>query len=191
MRYDFSNVTEEQLSQLFPVLLEEHNPNWKEYYAKEKEFLYSIFEDKLIRINHIGSSCVSRLMAKPTVDILLEVSKDTDLVAITEKLTNEGYIVNTPKDDLIMHIKGYTPKGFKGQAMHIHVRYSGDWSKLYFRDYLLSNLDIAQKYEKLKLSLKDKYTYDRDGYTKAKGKFVKLYTEKSREKFLNMYTPTK
>jgi len=71
MRYDFSNITNEQLSRLFPVLLIEHNPNWKEYYLKEKEFLSTIFVNNLIRINHIGSNYVSGLVSKPTIDILL------------------------------------------------------------------------------------------------------------------------
>jgi len=113
------------------------------------------------------------------------------LVVITEKLTDEGYIVNTPKDDLIMYIKGYTPEGFKGQSFHIHIRHSGDWGELYFRDYLLANPKITQEYKNLKLNLKDKYPYDRDEYTKAKGDFIKYYTEKAREEFPNKYKPIK
>jgi GrpB-like predicted nucleotidyltransferase (UPF0157 family) len=191
MRLDFSNVTDEKLSKLFPILLKEHNSKWKEFYQKEKDFLQTIFGDKIIRISHIGSSSVDGLIAKPTIDILLEVSNDIDLINITEKMRNESYIVNTPKSDIIMYLKGYTPNGFKGQTIHIHVRHSGDWGELYFRDYLISHPDISTEYAKLKINLKEQYTYDRDGYTEAKGEFIKKYTEKARKEFHNKYNPTK
>jgi len=190
MRQEWSNVTKEKLSELFPILLEEHNLGWKKYFLQEKYFLQSIFRDKIIRINHIGSSSVAGLIAKPTIDILLEVSKDIDLQAITEKMKDEGYIVNTPKSDIIMYLKGYTPQGFQGQAVHIHVRHSGDWSELYFRDYLILHPDVASEYAKLKFILREQYHHDRDGYTEAKGQFVQKYTEKARSEFLGRYIPT-
>ncbi len=129
------------------------------------------------------------LMAKPTIDILLEVAKDMDLKPITERLQDESYIVNTPKSDLIMYLKGYTPRGFEGQAAHIHVRPSGDWGELYFRDYLVAHPDVAEAYAKLKLELKAQYPNDRDGYTEAKGAFVQKYTELARAEFPGRYAP--
>ncbi len=189
MKQDFSNVTSEQLSQLFPVLLKEHDPRWKEYFLQEKAFLQEVFRDRIIRINHIGSSSVPGLLAKPTIDILLEIAQDTDLTAITAHLENEGYVINTPKSDLIMYLKGYTPRGFEGQAVHIHVRLSGDWGELYFRDYLTLHSDAAEAYAKLKLELKAQYPNDRDGYTEAKGAFVQKYTELARAEFPGRYTP--
>lgn len=189
MRQDFSNVAGETFTKLFPVLLDEHNRRWKENYQKEEEFLKSIFGTQLVRISHIGSSAVEGLIAKPTIDILLEVSDDIDIQAITERMKDEGYVINTPKSDLVMYLKGYTPKGFEGQAVHIHVRSSGDWGELYFRDYLRIYPEIAEEYAKLKIMLKDQYTYDRDGYTEAKGEFVRQYTQKAREEFPGRYAP--
>jgi GrpB-like predicted nucleotidyltransferase (UPF0157 family) len=59
MRHDFSDITSEieaaRLGKLFPIKIEEHNPNWKECYREEKEFLLKVFGDKIIRISHIGS----------------------------------------------------------------------------------------------------------------------------------------
>lgn len=190
MRLDFSNVTTEKLDDLFPILLEKHNPEWKEYYLQEKNFLQSIFGDKIIRINHIGSSSVAGLISKPTIDILLEIADDVDVQPITEKMRDEGYVVNTPDCDIIMYLKGYTPQGFQGQAVHIHVRRSGDWDELYFRDYLILHPDVAAEYAKLKLRLKEKYQHDRDGYTDAKGEFIKTYTNQARAQFPNRYAPT-
>ncbi len=188
MRQDFSLVPEEKFAKLFPILLTEHNPKWKEEYMQETVFLCSVFDDNVIRINHIGSSSVAGLIAKPTVDILLEVSEDTDIATITERLLDEGYVVNHANKDIITYIKGYTPHGFEGQTFHIHVRHSGDWGELYFRDYLNSHSDVAREYEKLKMELREIYTYDRDGYTDAKGEFVIRYTEKARVEYPNKYS---
>lgn len=189
VRQDFSGVTAKRLAELFPVLLEEHNPAWKAHYEEEKEFLASVFSGKLVRISHIGSSSVPGLLAKPTVDILLEAAGDADLDAVTERLQDEGYAVNTPKGDLIMYLKGYTPQGFQGQAFHIHVRHSGDWGELYFRDYLLAHPETAAEYAALKTALKAQYPHDRDGYTEAKGQFVRACTERARKEFPGRYTP--
>ncbi len=191
MRQDFSNVTKKMLSELFPVLLESHNPAWIDYFLVERDFLNSIFGDKILRISHIGSSSVPGLIAKPTIDILLEISQEIDLSAITEKMEDEGYCINTPKKDIILYLKGYTPHGFEGQCVHIHVRHYGDWDELYFRDYLILHPDVAHEYGKLKLMLKEEYTYDRDGYTEAKGDFIRKYSELARAEFPNRYTPEK
>ena len=78
----------------------------------------------------------------------------------------------------ISFCKGYTPSGFSNKVFHLHVKYLGDCDELYFRDYLIDNKNIASDYEKLKLSLKEKYEHDRDGYTKAKSEFNNKYTIK-------------
>lgn len=189
MRQDFSKISQENLSELFPIILEPHNPEWIRYFFIERNFLQSIFKEKIIRINHIGSSSVPGLIAKPTIDILLEISQGIDLSAITEKMRNEGYIVNIPQKDVIMYLKGYTPRGFEGQCVHIHVRHYADWDELYFRDYLISHPKVADEYGKLKLALKEQYIHDRDGYTDAKGDFVRKYSKLARAEFPNRYAP--
>lgn len=189
MRQDFTDVTAGDIARLFPVILETHNPEWIDYYRSEKEFLKSVFGDLILRISHIGSSSVPGLIAKPTVDILLELVQGTDLSEITERMRDEGYIANTPPNDLIMYLKGYTPRGFDGQCIHIHVRNIGDWDELYFKDYLVLHPDVARKYGELKCKLKEQYPNDRDGYTEAKGEFIKRYVKYARAELHNKYVP--
>ena len=81
----------------------------------------------------------------------------------------------------MMFIKGYTSNGFEGQEYHVHIRYSGDWDELYFRDYLILNHDIREEYGNLKIQLKEKYQYDREGYTQGKTEFIKKITKKARK----------
>lgn len=177
-------MTNEKRWRLFPIIVSAHNPAWKEKYISEKAVIEeAIGIDNITRINHIGSTAVPDLVAKPTIDILVEING----VANTEKLVSDmkeaGYIYSPQPDNPAPHMmfmKGYTSEGFKGQAYHVHVRYRGDWDELYFRDYLLLHPDVAEEYGKLKLELKQKFEYDRDAYTYAKTDFIKWYTKLAR-----------
>jgi len=95
MKQDFSNVSEERLAELFPVILEPHNPEWAKLYIKEEERICRLFgERNIVRISHIGSTAVKGILAKPTIDILAEVVQDFDIQGITGRMQNEGYVVN-------------------------------------------------------------------------------------------------
>ena len=110
---------------------------------------------------------------------------------ITERLAQNGYIVNTPPADIILYIKGYGPNGFDGQTYHIHVRALGDYSEFYFRDYLIAHPDAAAEYGQLKRHLQERYEHDRDGYTAAKSAFVAKHTKLARAEFAGKYSPAK
>jgi GrpB-like predicted nucleotidyltransferase (UPF0157 family) len=84
-----------------------------------------------------------------------------------------------------------TPSGFAEKVYHLHVKPSGDWDELYFRDYLRKHPDVARQYETLKLGLKEQFEHDRDAYTSAKSEFVKEYTQKARKEFGGRYLPTR
>lgn len=184
MNESLNNMTNEELWELFPVVLSEYKPIWGKRYFKEKLVLeQAVGTQNIIRINHIGSTVVPNLIAKPTIDVLLEIKDDTDIAGLISNMKLVGYIFNEQPDNPAPHMmfmKGYTPQGFKGQAFHIHIRYSGDWDELYFRDYLLTHPEIADEYGKLKLELKKKYEHDRDGYTNAKTDFIRRITKLAR-----------
>ena len=179
-------MTDEERAQLFPVILGEYNPKWEKNYLKEMGVLErAMGSDNILRISHIGSTAVPGLIAKPTVDILVEIKDDTDTAILISNMQLEGYrYLEQPENPPphMMFIKGYTPKGFKGQVFHVHVRYSGDWDELYFRDYLLAHPETAEEYGRLKIELKQKYEYDRDAYTDAKTDFIKRITRLARAK---------
>lgn len=175
---------------LFPVLLSPHDVLWAEYYAMERLYLLQVFGKQIARISHIGSTAIPNLIAKPTIDILLELHGDIELHRVTKLLDEAGYVTNTPSQDIIMYLKGYTPQGFAGQAVHVHVRMNGNWDELYFRDYLLVHPEAAIAYGQLKLSLIGRFRYDRDAYTEAKGPFIRTCTVRAREEFPCRYVPS-
>lgn len=195
MEKSLSEMSLEELWIMFPIILEEHNPMWKEWYLQEEKLIISsIGNDNIERINHIGSTSVNGLIAKPTIDILLEITKDCDLKFLVNVLEENGYIFEKQPQKPAPHMmfmKGYTEKGFAEKVFHLHVRYLDDWNELYFRDYLQSHTDISQKYGKLKMSLKDKYEHNRDGYTEAKTEFIRKYTTIGKIEFKNKYSPRK
>jgi GrpB-like predicted nucleotidyltransferase (UPF0157 family) len=174
-----------ELGKLFPIILCKYNPEWEKRYLSEKSAIkFALGSEIIIRIHHFGSTCVPNLYSKPTIDILLEIREDADPEKVISALKGIGYLF-TPQPDNpaphMMFMKGYTPNGFAGQAYHVHVRYSGDWDELYFRDYLILHPDIAEEYTNLKMQLKEKFEHDREAYTQGKTDFIKRITDQARK----------
>ncbi|MFQ8601729.1 MAG: GrpB family protein [Anaerovoracaceae bacterium] len=176
----------EELWKLFPIYLTEHKLYWKEWYSDEENFLKNRIS-KIDRINHIGSTAISSICAKPIIDILVEISKDYRLSDYKEAIVKCGYICMSETSDRISFNKGYTEKGFAEKVFHLHLRYVGDNDELYFRDYLTEYINIAVEYERMKLNLWKKYEFNRDGYTNAKTDFIQKYTEKAKLKYGDRY----
>jgi GrpB-like predicted nucleotidyltransferase (UPF0157 family)/SAM-dependent methyltransferase len=182
-----AEITQKERSLLFPIILNEYNPVWVEWFAEEKANLERLIGvERIFRITHYGSTSVPGLLAKPTVDILLEINADTDTHEVITALPYPEYVqmLYSDKADVpplhLMFVKGYTPDGFLEKVYHIHVRYAGDWDEIHFRDYLIAHPEAADAYATLKLELKERYEFDRDGYTDAKGEFIKAVTKRAR-----------
>lgn len=188
-----SEMTLEELWELFPIILTEHQVYWKDWYEEEAVRLKDLLKaDREVRISHIGSTAVETIWAKPIVDILVEVPKDSDLEAVKALLVQNGYICMSQGEKRISFNKGYTENGFAERVFHLHLRYAGDNDELYFRDYLLAHTDVAKEYETLKLELWKQCEHDRDGYTAAKAEFVRKYTELAkREAFVEFLMKAK
>ncbi len=185
MTKPLSQMSNEELWQLFPIKLEQHRDEWKQWYDEERALLIGLIgEENIVRISHIGSTSVPGLIAKPTVDILLEIASSCNTQKLIETLEQNGY--NYSRQPLkppphMMFMKGYTPQGFAERVFHIHVRYKGDWDELYFCEYLRRYPGIAAEYAGLKLSLQEKFEHDRDAYTEAKTDFVTRINRLARE----------
>lgn len=186
MSKKLSEMNLEELWQLFPIFLTEHKACWKDWYVREESLLKPLLPLKA-RINHIGSTAVLTIWAKPIIDILVEVPEECSLLDIKDILVNNGYICMTQCTDKISFNKGYTENGFADRVFHLHLRYYGDNDELYFRDYLNDFSDIASQYEKMKQKLWKEYEHDRDGYTNAKSDFIKKYTNKAKLIYKNRY----
>ncbi len=176
-------MTLEELWQLFPIILSEHNSDWTKYYDEEKALLEKQFGSLLVRINHIGSTAVEGLIAKPTVDILLEVKPASSSDDVRASAMKCGYTVMAEKlapEYRLDLCKGYTPQGFAERVFHLHIRHPGDWDEIVFRDYLRQNPCKAEEYAKLKIELQKLFRHNRDAYTEAKGDFIRACVKEAR-----------
>lgn len=189
---ELKDMSLEELWQLFPIVLKAHSPDYATWYGEEsKHILHALKSHELCRINHVGSTAVDSLIAKPIIDILLEMPSTYERDAVASQLQSANWIVMA-QDDVAQTLslnKGYTSEGFEDKVFHLHIRPLGDPDELYFRDYLRQHPNIAAQYGLLKQVLKVKFEHDRDGYTNAKTKFVHDITKMARKEFAGRYLP--
>ena len=178
-----SEMTLEELWQLFPIILSPHDPEWKNFYKREADLLQKHFGKNAVRIRHIGSTVVTGLIAKPTVDILLEVADNADLTTVRQLAIECGYTVmeeTTVPEYRLDLCKGYTPLGFAEKVFHLHIRHLGDWDEPVFCEYLKQHPDKAKEYADLKIKLQKQFKHNRNAYTEAKGEFIRQCVKAAR-----------
>jgi GrpB-like predicted nucleotidyltransferase (UPF0157 family) len=177
MEKDLNKMTTDELGQLFPIIIVDYNPDWPKLASIElKNILKIVGKDTVSRIEHIGSTAVPGLCAKPTIDFLLEILDITNCDLLIKKLQKIGYqFIHKPENPPphMMFAKGYSGSGITGQTFHVHVRYTGDWDEIVFRDYLIKNQSVTAEYSRLKRKLADEFKHDREKYTDSKTTFIK------------------
>lgn len=165
-------MTLQELWVLFPIVLTQHNPLWAQWAREEIHLLSRLLADYDPVISHIGSTAIPHILAKPIVDILVEIPADIDWHPIRDCMDRAGYICMSRSDNRISYNKGYTPEGYAERVFHIHIHRTGDNAEILFRDYLIEHPETAIQYQQLKASLLLKYRNDRDAYTQAKSQFI-------------------
>lgn len=188
MGKELSEMSLEELWELFPISLVAHNDKWNRYYDEIESFLkIKLLECPIERISHIGSTAISGIWAKDIVDVLIEVSKDSDIENTANVIEKNGFIRMSTDARRISFNHGYTKDGFSDKVFHIHLRYVGDNDELYFRDYLNEHTQIAGEYETMKLQLWKMYEHNRDAYTNAKTEFIRKWTAKAKKVYAGRY----
>lgn len=166
------------------VVLEPYNIAWARDFKKEKKNLEKIFKNTAISIEHIGSTSIPGLSAKPIIDIAVGVKNLNEFEKIKPIFYElPDYSVKEDSDPGEWLIR----KGSEENRTHfIHVmEYSSDRYKdsILFRDYLINNLEAKEEYEKLKISLFKKYANNRKEYTANKNDFIKGVLEKAKNDY--------
>lgn len=188
MGKELTEMTLQELWELFPIFLVKHDDKWIEFYKEIECVLQKVLRNYPIdRISHIGSTAIQGIWAKDIVDVLIEISDYADMEEAAHEMEKHGFIRMSAEDTRISFNKGYTKDGFADKVYHIHLRYTGDNDELFFRDYLNEHPQTAKEYEDLKLGLWKKYEYNRDAYTDAKTDFVRKWTEEARKIYGGRY----
>jgi GrpB-like predicted nucleotidyltransferase (UPF0157 family)/protein associated with RNAse G/E len=160
-----------------PVIIVDYDRRWPTIYSREKGRILKVIGDKVVAIEHVGSTSVPGLGAKPIVDIMVAVRQLSDANACIEPLRSIGYEYVPEYEKEIPERRYFRrgPEGIRNKHFHLHmVQHGGDfWRReLMFRDYLRCRPEVAQQYYKLKRKLAEKYVSNREAYTEAKTSFI-------------------
>lgn len=181
-------MTLEELWELFPISLVEHDDKWRHQYEEiEASLRESLAGFSVAMISHIGSTAVDGIWAKDIVDVLVELSEGIDLGAAAGVLAQAGFTIMSDEGNRVSLNLGYTKDGFADKVYHVHLRHAGDNDELYFRDYLREHPEVAREYEALKLGLWKRFEHNRDAYTAAKGDFIRSVTTTAKQAYPGRY----
>lgn len=156
------------------VVIEAYTENWSYQFQEETVLLKKIVGDRAIAIEHIGSTSVENLGAKPILDIMIGVRDLEEVQSFIDSLGKVGYehVVHKEFPNRRFFRKGAWRAGT--HHLHIYTYGSEEWvSNLLFRDYLRAHPTVRQQYENLKRELAETYKFDRVAYTNAKEPFIK------------------
>ena len=188
MGKELSEMTLEELWDLFPIFLVPHDDKWEDDYKEMEVRLHQILTSGCVdRISHIGSTAINGIWAKNIVDVMVEIPQSTDMEKVSYLLEQNGLIRMSTEANRISLNEGYSKDGFVDKVYHIHLRYTGDNDELFFRDYLNEHAEVAREYELLKLDLWKKNEHNRDAYTDAKSDFVRKWTAEARKEYEERY----
>lgn len=166
----------------YKVELREHNEAWEMEFKATKARIENILHEKIIDIQHVGSTAIPSICAKPILDIAI-LLKDIDKEVI-EKLVAIGYDYRGQREDNgnyhLFVLRG--PGGISLHHLHCYDQSGKGFEQLVaFRDYMNTHEECAVSYNELKKSLAEKHKENRAVYTLSKAEFIQSVYEKISE----------
>jgi len=154
-----------------PILVVDYDANWSIQYEQEKIKILNALGNTIADIQHIGSTSVAGLAAKPVIDILLGVEHLPPQAEEITALETLGYLYY---GELGISGRHYFRRGMpRTHQIHLVKLDSEFWeSHILFRDFLRVHPDAAQQYEHLKRDLAAKFRADRERYTDSKAPLI-------------------
>lgn len=167
------------------VRLDDYDPGWPDRYSEEGRLLTAVLGPCLAAIEHIGSTAVPGMAAKPVIDILVAVPDYRRFDELVERLDRVGYVY-TPESEVDdpgrrVFRKGPEDAG-RPRTHHLHLTTSGSryWHRMIaFRDHLRRHPEDATAYVDLKRALAGRHAKDPAAYTAGKHQFVTAIEQKA------------
>jgi GrpB-like predicted nucleotidyltransferase (UPF0157 family) len=153
------------------IVIVEYDPAWPERFEREATTIAGALGDRALRIEHIGSTSVPGLAAKPIIDILLVVEDSADERRYVPDLEAAGYVLRVREPDFHEHRMLRTP----ARDVHVHVFSSGSVEierYLLLRDRLRSDDTDRRLYEDTKRALSARDWPTMNHYADAKSEVV-------------------
>ncbi|MBP1989805.1 GrpB family protein [Paenibacillus eucommiae] len=151
-----------------PIIVLPYDREWKKEFLKTGNLIRNSLGEFAIRIDHIGSTSIEGLDAKPIIDIQITVKSLDPLEIYKGRLEKIGYFHKADNPD---KTKRYFRELPGKKRTHIHVRESGSWSSLFpllFRDYMRCHENECNLYAELKYKLMNLYANEREKYVEEK-----------------------
>jgi len=163
------------------VKLEPFDDKWTQLFDKERELLFSQLNDLIVDVQHVGSTSIEGLFAKPIIDIAIGVSSFDTIKELKEKIKKLGY-VEVPVSIDGKHVFARYKEKKITHFLHVMMHNHSLWiDQISFRDYLRSTPDAKIEYIKLKEELAMKFPNDVTSYTNEKKKFVDNILKRSKK----------
>lgn len=156
------------------VALQPYTPGWADAFEHESQLIFNLLENRILAVEHIGSTAVPGMTSKPILDVMLGIQNMGLAEACIDSLVSVGYLRRLNGDllDRIFLVKG--PETLRTHYLSITSVNSQFWIEhILFRDALRSDPTLAAEYLKLKRELAKQFTVDRARYTSAKEQFVR------------------
>lgn len=156
-----------------------YNPAWTNMFKNEAQALTEVLSAEIIGIDHIGSTSVPNLYAKPIIDILITVKDISKLDNYNNMLAEMGYEAMGENG---ISGRRYFQKGRDDRTHHLHVYEKGNQHvhrHLAFKDYLINHPNEVEDYGQLKLKLTNDNNTTIDEYIRGKNDFVQALEERA------------
>lgn len=164
------------------VILSDYNPDWKALFEQEKTALKQALHGINVVIEHLGSTSVPGLIAKPILDIGIAVDNSHNIDIIVDILSKNNYHNLGFRSEQMGIILERLSDSKRTHCIHILEQTSPHWTDyLNLRDLLRTNKQVRKDYEQLKENLAVLYYNNRKAYTAGKADFIKLHLNAMRK----------
>jgi len=158
------------------VRLAPYDARWPLLFEAEARGIFAAVRDARLPeliLEHIGSTAVPGLAAKPILDIAAGRSPGTDSAAYIEVFESIGYVYRGDRG--VIGREFFHRGSLRSHHLHLVERNGSHWLRyLRFRDALRMDSTLAESYAELKRTLADRYPCDREAYMAGKAEFVEL-----------------
>lgn len=162
-----------------PVVIFPYDPAWPQVFAAIEARLVEALGGCALAIEHVGSTAVPGLAAKPIIDIDVVIAAETDLPLAAGRLASIGYAHKGEQGVAGRHAFS-RPQDLPSHHLYVCAADNLELARhLAFRDHLRASPGDAGAYARLKYELAERFGADRDGYSQAKSAFVEQMLRKA------------
>ena len=157
-----------------PVELVDYDATWPELFKRERELVAPVLGANARRIEHMGSTSIPGLRAKPIVDVIVLVDDLVRARGVIPALEATGYSfwADNPDKTKLFLVKGLPPAPHRTHHLHVYDNADEVERHLIFRDRLRAHPELRDAYLALKTDLARRFRNDREAYTNHKVSFI-------------------